>query len=344
MRWLSESERPRRRLRLDEIMLLLLRLLMLALIAALLAVPVLHGEWRDARHWVLADSAIDLDAANSTVSDAKAEWRWLAPGFPGIENERPALRQPTSSLIREFEANLPASDTLTVLVTAEPDGLDAERMALGRAVEWAVVSPASIPDSESVEKVPLKVSLRHASEDQESLRFVRSALEALEVGEPGSWQIDDAPVSAPVDASSKALILLGETLPDDVLPWVEAGGRAIVVDPQAQSGSVALRDSKGDVVARRQSVGKSEVIRFLRPLTPDHLPMLLDAEFPGHLRTLIEGATPAPTQAFAAEAAPRVVDSVAQPPLTPLTSLLCLLVAIVFLIERIVATQRRRTA
>jgi hypothetical protein len=71
--------------------------------------------------------------------------------------------------------------------------------------------------------------------------------------------------------------------------------------------------------------------------------MLLDGEFPARLRALLEDATPVPTRALAAEAAPRRVDRAAQLLSTPLTGLLSVLIAMVFLVERVVATRRRRT-
>ena len=46
LRWLRESERPRRRLRFEDRWLLLVRLLLVALAAVLLAQPILKGSWR----------------------------------------------------------------------------------------------------------------------------------------------------------------------------------------------------------------------------------------------------------------------------------------------------------
>lgn len=344
LRWLRESERPRRRLRLEDPGLLLLRLFLLALLALLLAVPVLNGEWRGARHWILASESIDIDAARALASDKEARWHWLAPGFPEIERARPARKQPTASLIREFEASLPESDTLTVLVADEADGFDAERIALGRSIEWVVAPALEPPADEAVEKKNLKIALRHSNVDQPALHYLRAALAALAKDESGGLQVDDKALSEAVDADSDALIWLGGKLPDDLLPWIAAGGRVLVIDPQSQAGSIVLRDQAGDVMAREQAMAAGAVVSLQRPLTPDSMPLVLDADFPARLRVLLEGAAPPPTRAIAAEVMPRQANRVQQPPPAGLAGLLCLIIAIVFLLERIVALRRRHPA
>ncbi|MGB0133066.1 BatA domain-containing protein [Dokdonella sp.] len=344
LRWIRESERPRRRLRLDDLALLLLRLLLLALMALLLAVPVLRGEWRDARHWVLVGSTIDLDAARTNFPDPDVEWRWLAPGFPPIEEVRPAADQATASLVREFEATLPPADTLSILVPEKPDGFDAERIALGRDVEWSVAGAIDASGNVSQSRKPLMVALRHAGDGSDALGYLRAALAALGSDEPDSLKIDDKPASMPVDFASDAVIWLDGKLPDELLPWIEAGGRALVVDSPVQAGSIVLRDESGGAVASEQVLGEGAVVQLLRPMTPESLPLLLDADFPERLRGLLTGESSPPTRAIAADVAPRRVDREARPTTTSLTALLCLLVAIVFLLERIVAMRKRHPA
>lgn len=343
LRWLNESERPRRRLRLDEITLLILRLLLLALLALLLAVPVLHGEWRGPRHWILASTSVDTDAARKLIPDPQAEWRWLADGFPAMDAQRPAGGQPVASLLREFESGLAASDSLTVLVPEELDGLDAQRITLGRSVEWVVVPAASSSEAGVDTAASQSVALRYAEAEESSLRYLRAALDALQAAEPARWMVDSAPVSVPVEASSRILVWLGADLPAEVQQWIEAGGRAVLIDPSATVGSVALRDDDGNALALEQAVGDGRVIRFLRPLTPESLPMLLDAGFPKRLKALLEGAPTAPTRALAAEVAPRFGERAPRTPMTPLGGVLCLLIAVVFLLERVVATRRQST-
>ncbi|MEZ5462923.1 BatA domain-containing protein [Dokdonella sp.] len=342
LRWLRQSERPRRRLRFEDIGLLLLRLLLLALIALLLAVPVLHGEWRGARHWVLASGDIDLAAAQAGVADAQAEWRWLAPGFPEIESERPAPDQPLASLLRQFEADIPPSDSLTVLVPSVVGGLDAERIALGRSIAWKVVPAADRSASTRTDSKPLRIGIRHDAESADGLRYLRAALDALSEAEPGRWEIDEQPASAPVAADDDAMIWLGAALPDEVQPWIAAGGRLVLIEPEAHSGSVVLRDKTGAAIAREQAIGAGAILRIVQPLVPESLPMLLDAEFPEQLRALLVGSAPPPSRAIAAEVAPHTHDRSMPSQTTALDQLLCLLIALVFLLERIVAMRRRR--
>ncbi|MEG2981926.1 MAG: BatA domain-containing protein, partial [Stenotrophomonas sp.] len=116
LRWLSAKPRPRRRIRFDEWPLLLLRLLLLAFLAVLLARPALMGV-PDTQQRVAVLPGVDLAAAQRAVGNADAQWLWLAPGFPRIDKSAaPQGPQPVSSLLRELDAALPIDAALTVVV------------------------------------------------------------------------------------------------------------------------------------------------------------------------------------------------------------------------------------
>ncbi|MDQ3038903.1 MAG: BatA domain-containing protein, partial [Pseudomonadota bacterium] len=137
LRWLTARAQPRRRPRLDEWLLLLLRLLLLALLALWLAQPVWFGQ-QDARPWLLVHPAI---AASRTPPawNANEQRRWLAPGFPSLEQPSPNSTASIGSLLRELDASLPANAAVRVLVPAQFDATDAERPVLRRRVTWIVV-------------------------------------------------------------------------------------------------------------------------------------------------------------------------------------------------------------
>ena len=139
LRWISERIRPRRRLRFERPWLLLLRLALLALLAVLLARPVLTQPPSAQASRVLVAPGSDLAAARAAVTSSGADWRWLAPGFPSIETPAPTGSVPVASLLREADAALPASATLAVVVPEQLAGLDGERPILAHAVGWHVV-------------------------------------------------------------------------------------------------------------------------------------------------------------------------------------------------------------
>lgn len=172
LRWLSARVRPRRRLRFEERLLLALRLLLVALLALLLARPVLPLEggdaaWivaapgvaaealRDARHVgdgvaVTADAGRDGTGTGTGNADSVGDGRhdgmaivrrWLAPGFPVLDQApAPVSASATISLLRELDMRMPADTPLVVLVPPVLDGVDAERPRLSRPVQWRVAS------------------------------------------------------------------------------------------------------------------------------------------------------------------------------------------------------------
>ncbi|MEK0267367.1 BatA domain-containing protein [Stenotrophomonas rhizophila] len=143
LRWLQARIRPRQKIRFDAWPLLLVRLLLLAALALLLARPVLHGGAADTHAVTVV--APGLNGAALRGQDAEGDWRWLAPGFPALADGAPAPHQPLASLLRELDQRLPAGAPLTVYVPDPMPGLDGERPRLSRAVNWRPVplAPAS---------------------------------------------------------------------------------------------------------------------------------------------------------------------------------------------------------
>ena len=340
LRWLSESAKPRRRLRFDDRWLLLLRLMLLALIALLLAQPVLRGNWHGPRHWIAVSDGVDIGAVQRELAGSEGEWRWLAPGFPEIGEFQPSSPQPFASLLREFDSTLADADRLTVLVPAELDGLDAERLQLQHAVDWRIVAgharPAPVADGK-----PRRVALRRGAPLPTGLAYLRAALDAWEKVEPQRWSIDDQLPGSRIEDATDWMIWLGAEPPEEVLAWVRHGGRMLLVKVGAEEGSVVWRDAGGQPLARDQSVGNGHIIRLLQPLTPERFPQLLDPAFPERLRALFEDAPKAPSRAYAAELRPRQSGVAGVRRATPLEPALIFLIAIAFLVERVMATRRR---
>jgi hypothetical protein len=345
LRWLRESARPRRRLRFDDLWLLASRLLLLILIALLLAKPVLNGNWRGARHWVALAPSVDISAARKLVTDKAAEWRWLAPDFPELDDSRPPANNAFSSLLREFDAHLPDDDSLTVVVPRVVGDLDAERIALRRAVDWQIAPVAARGDIPKAKSEARSLALRHGSEQSEGLRYIRAALMVLKTSDAAGWKIDDQPSSVAVPAKTDDLIWLGSSLPVELMPWIENGGRALIVDDAAGPGEIVWRDDDGAALARDELVGGGHILHLHGPLTPADLPALLDADFPERLRALLAAPLPPPFQAYANEVEPiaSANPSARFPQGTDLTPNIGVLIGFVFLIERLLATRRRRS-
>jgi len=356
LRWLQVRQRPRQRIRLEEWLLLALRLLLLATLALLLAEPVLYGA-PGSQRWVVVAPGIDRADARAAVTAPHAEWRWLAAGFPSLERDPPAGLQPLGSLLRELDATLPDDAPLTVVVPTRIHGLDGERIVLRRKLAWRVLeseaSPARVA-TPLAPPAPAVLAVRHARPDEPALRYLRATEAAWRTAGAGSdaaaderrVRIEIAAASEPIAPDVRWLVWLvpGE-LPPGIRAWIEAGGTALLdaaTDAPGSGAGVALwRNAGGEALVSGRALGNGRVLQLTRALAPATLPEVLDPDFPEHLRTLFD-PPPLPTSAFAATHAPRSGGPELSPVPRPLQPWLALLVATLFMLERWLATSRRR--
>jgi len=342
LRWLASRLKPRQKLRLEEWLLLAVRLLLVAGLALLLARPVLHGGAGDAP-WLLVMPG--ADAGQAPALGDNAERRWLAPGFPPLDAPMPPAPVATASLLREIDAALPARIAVTVLATASFDGADGERPQLARRIDWRVV-PGEPAATQRAADAPFSLAVRHAGDDTPGLRYLRAAAIA--------WQVDGiaadvADSGAPIADDTRHLAWLAPgPLPPAIRAWVEAGGRLLLPRdgdwPLASEGRPAWRDDRGQARARAAALGKGHVLQLTVALSPEALPALLEAEFPAALRDLLQAPPPAPQRALAAAYAPQPGGP--RFPETPrdlVPPLLWLLLSL-FALERWLSTGRREAA
>ena len=341
LRWLRSEARPQRRIRLEEILLLALRLLLIALLALWLARPVLTGE--EAASRVLAVvSGVGVDQARALAEGADSA-HWLAPGFP---EPAPDGMAPVASLLRELDARLPAGAALTVAVPTRLEGMDAQRPVLSRAVEWRVL-PGAMPAPEPFDPRPPALLVHHDGGHDDALRYLRAAARSWHG--PGDLP-DDAfqtgLAQMPVADASHLVWLKAGEVPAQVIAWVEAGGVALIsadADARMPEGTVALwRDARGEALVEGGALGRGRLMRLTRTLQPSAMPELLEPDFPFHLREVLQGPAPAPASAAANDHAPLTGGSAYPSPPRDLRPWLALLIALVLLLERWVATSSRR--
>ena len=347
LRWLRQKPKPRHRIRFDEWPLLLLRLLLLALLALWLARPVLSGM-DDARPWVVAVPGVDAAMARGQTGDQKASLRWLSPGFPSLDEPVPGGTPAIASLLRQLDAELPPDTPLTVVVPATLQGADAERPMLSRAVTWMVVDGA-MPASPAPPSAPPSLVVRHEAGDVTGLRYLRAAARAWQPDpdRPSPLQIGVREDALP--ANTRPLIwLVPGPVPTPVVQWVASGGTVLLANDSRFDGfapdTTPWRDADGTAVVESAIRGKGRVLRFTRPLRPDAMPALVEADFAQRLRALFDAPVAAPRRVRATDYAP--VTGGETYPVAPrdLQPWLALLIALLLLVERWMATRRTRNA
>ena len=341
LRWLRQQPKPRQRLRFDEWPLLLLRLLLLALLALWLARPAWQGETAPTR-WLVAVPGVDVGQARAAAARSD-EARWLAPGFPPLDETPPAGEAPVASLLRQLDAELPAGAAITVLVPERLSGLDGERPQLSRAVTWRV-HPGAMPASRAAPGAIPSLAVRYAPDRAAGLRYLRAAAVAWQpTGRPPAYEA--APASAALPDRSRVLVwLVPGPLPAYVADWVRRGGTALV-DSMAEvpegTRAVAWHAPSGAPLVDAIALGRGRLLQFRQPLTPAAMPLLLEPEFPRRLRDLL--APPAaPSSARAEDVAPAQGGRRYPQPARDLQPWLAMLIGLLFAVERWVATGRAR--
>ncbi|QDX25635.1 hypothetical protein FPZ54_06120 [Sphingomonas suaedae] len=338
LRWLYPLPRPRRKLRIDELFLLAVRLLLIALIALLLAQPAVLGA-DDDRPRILVAPGTDPAAARQ-IAGPDADARWIAPGFPALD-AAPPPRAPVSSLIRQYDAELPPEAPLTILVPPILEGVDAEPLHLTRAARWRIVGGQ--PAGERPAPLPAPgLTVRHGPGSSDALRYFRAAAGAW--GGEGRFE---AGSGTDLPKTDRILVwLIPGPVPLAVTDWVSRGGTAVLGDTARVTmpgGTQAQwRDAGGSVLVEGASLGDGRLLRFTRPLTPSAMPELVDASFAAQLRDLLAPPAPPPSRVVADRFAPTAGAAPYPLPPRPLAPWLAVLIAAVLLAERWLATRRRR--
>lgn len=356
LRWLAAQELPRRRARLEEWPLLALRLLLLTLLALLLAAPV-RFDGADRRPWVVVVPGVD-PASLPAPAASDAPWRWLAPGFPELARTPAPAAEAVASLLRELDAHLDHAVPLTVIVPPHLRGLDGERIALSREVQWRIAAALPPPAHEAdAAPEPIRIALRHA-DDAEHLaqqRWLDAATHAwnratpADTGAEAPFRIERASTEGAVARNATWLIWLSDApLPQAWRDWVDAGGTALLIGAKqalpANTGVRQWRSTATEVELRAVRQGAGRLLVLPVALQPGALPELLEPEFPGLLREWLAPEPPAPQWAPAQTQVPQRGVPPWPAPGRPLDSTLQWAIAGLWLLERWLATRAARMA
>ena len=313
LRWISARAPPRRRIRFERPWLLLLRLLIIALLAVLLARPVVEENARSAQPHAFVLPGAELAAARLAIGADAAQARWLAPGLPLLDQPAPTDAVASASLLREVDASLPRGAHLRVVVPRELGGLDGERPRLAHALEWLVVDGRA-PVRAAPTRASIRFAVRHAAADTTGSGWLRAAVQAWNLREPGRFVLDQATLDVPLAADTHWLAWLAPQVPSTVSNWIDAGGTALLVRQPDAGGDVLWRDAGAGVLARVESRGLGRVVALPTALTPEALPWLLEADFPARLLAAMQGPAAPPDRASPRGAAGGAVAATPKPP------------------------------
>jgi len=343
LRWLGDVARPQRQWRLRQWLLLLLRLLLITALALLLAEPVRQASPANERVRAVSPQ-LPAPAPVEGLRDV-----WLAEGFPAIAADTPVppADQPSSSLLRQLDAQLSSGASLQVLVSATLDGTDGLRPQLSRAVDWQVqaATDAAPVEAAGTPAAP-RIVLRHDNSPAHlaSLRVWQAVAAAWQADEEQGSEADIGPLDAPLPtlAPDTLLVWLADApLPDAAQSHLAQGGRVLTAGVIDSNTPALLDNGHGAPLLARAGDG-----RFLlaAPLGIEATPRVLEADFPARLLAALQPRVTA-ARADAADHAPLTgAASLFAPTPQPLAPWLIVLIAVLFLLERAVASWPRREA
>lgn len=338
LRWLRAQVRPRQRVRFDDWPLLLARLLLLIALALLLARPVLTGQTPAPDAWAVVAPGLDAQALRSSAAgNAASQWHWLAPGFPGIDHPPPAQPASLPSLLRELDAQLPATTTLQVHVPDPLPGLDGQRLQLSRAVQWQP-HPAAPPPAAAT-PTPAPPLLRLRDDTPPPARHWLAAVQRAWTGQP----LLPALSAGAVPAAGQTGVWTG---PAPLSPawqrFVQEGGSVLTAATAPASAPVLLRDAEGKPLLLQQTLGRGRLLHLVGRWDAAHHPALRQPELPRRLQLVLQGA-PRAQLGDAADHTPIQRNLPVQAaPGHALAPWLLVLVLLLFALERWLASAPRR--
>lgn len=335
LRWLQARMRPRSKVRVDEWPLLLVRLLLLAALALLLARPVLQGS----RGTMAAVTVVapGLDGAALRGKDTEGDWRWLAPGFPALQQRPAATAQPLASLLRELDQALPTGTPLVVFVPDPLPGLDGERIRLSRNVQWRPVSMPVGPPAGALRAPRLHLG---GSGDPAA----RHVLDAVQRAWTNQAPTDAGTGGTAPDDGQIGVWLANTPLPPSWQSWLAGGGTVLRVTAPIKDDAAwvaALRDAQGATVLEQRAEGRGRLLRFSAALSAAALPIVTEDTFPRRLLQVLQ-PLPAPALADATDQAPLGGAAPAAVEPRELAPWLLLVIVLLFALERWLATSARR--
>ncbi|HET9047402.1 MAG TPA: BatA domain-containing protein [Chiayiivirga sp.] len=344
LRWLRAQRSPRRRPRIEHWLLLILRCALIATVVLFLAQPVLNG-YHDLRPTVAVMPGVSAQAIAAQTLPEGARRVWLADGFPTLDSTPPRQPQASMSLLRQLDAERAPGAELIVLVTSQFDGTDAERPRLSRAIDWRIVAgepaPRAVPKAPEAPRIALYVDAEHQSHSG----FIQAVSQAWHAR--SDRLVSHAPTEALPTDTVLLVWLVNGPIPAAVLQWVEQGGDALLAQAAEWPSATAVpawRSVDGPISMDAATLGQGRLWRFDQPLTPQAMPVLLEPTFP---RALQRALAPTPMIAHRADAralAPLDGGAALPIPAVSLQPWLALLVALLFLAERVLAVRVRWSA
>ncbi len=331
LRWLRAQIRPRQRIRFDDWPLLLVRLLLLAALALLLARPALTGPSPASDAWTVVAPGLDAAALRGTAADRN--WHWLAPGFPPSNRRHPQPGPPCPACCANWTHSCPRAPRWSCVPDPLP-GLDGARLQLSRDVQWHTQPMPVTPQTAAA----LPQLRAHGEASATAQHWLNALQRAWGVQAPlAPLSVDALPERGEIGVWSRS-----DALPANWQAWLRDGGRVITAGKPAADARILLRDAEGAPLLWQQRVGHGYLLALPGDWNTTSNAALRDPKLPRALLLALQPPT-APRLGDARDQAPqRAALPAATPPLREPTPWLLLAIVLLFALERWMASSARR--
>jgi len=297
------------------------------------------------RDWLLVTPGLDWRGVSDLPVGETVQRRWLAPGFPPLSTPSPNTvgGVPVASLLREWDADAPPGDRLTVLVPDALAGLDGERLRLSRAVAWRVLPGSSVTRRRPDAPLPA-LNLLSDSAGADAAVYFRAAYLSWQSGvaESKRRRLPQARI-ADLGPDAIALHLRAGPVPSDLRAWLARGGTLMLssqAEPPRADWQTVWRDEDGLPLLRAGTSGRGRMLQWQRPLDSQTLPLLFEPAFADGLYDALARLPAAPDRAHAADHAP-LRGALAKPAAPEsLRAGFALAAVLLFALERLLAARR----
>lgn len=177
------------RLQVEHPLLLALRIILIVLCVTLLAEPYrLTEQGTDSfPAWNLVSTQLPASQVNPLLEQTSAESRWLAPGFPGLDQPRPEWRPNRLwSLLSAADRQAPEGTAFHVVVPSSVYSPGSYRPSLKRPLRWIDGGPVSATPARAADRLTVDIVF-----DPEREADAASIINAI-----GAWQDIDVNASA----------------------------------------------------------------------------------------------------------------------------------------------------
>jgi hypothetical protein len=204
--------------------------------------------------------------------------------------------------------------------------------------------PVSAKSAKSVQ-----FSIRYDAAHAKSVAYFRAAQRSWQSDKNKSVAVDATLLSDVPPSKDNVLVWLASgKLPPSIMQWLQQGGTLIAAKelelPAIDDAFPVWRDAQGVVILRESKAGSGRILQWQVPLLPSAMPLLLSAEFPEQLFSILRPKSENINTDFALQQIPEKTAMHWPEKPEPLLPWLLWVILCLFIVERYMSGRKKTWA